>query len=129
MRISALLLAILATLAAMPAQAENRPVPCETNPAVVRACFTVHGILGAYNGAPAFRIWDPSKQRMLGVRGEQDGLPPSLIPVLMGRNGDAFGKSFSGDYIVCPMSKRFTGRMEMVCVEAAKNVTVRRIAR
>jgi hypothetical protein len=116
-------LAVLFTAAA--AQAAERPIACRTNPAVVGACFTVHGSMSAHNGAPTFRIHVDETKRMLGVRGDQDGLPPELIPILMGPNGDAFGKLFPGDYTVCPFTEERAGHMRMVCVEDAKNVKVR----
>ena len=106
------------------AAAADRPVACKTNPAVVAACFTVHGTMSAHNGTPTFRIYVDATHRMLGVRGEQDGLPPALIPILMAPGGDAFGKLFEGDYTVCPFTAERAGHMRMVCVEEAKNAKV-----
>ena len=81
--------------------------------------------MSAHNGAPTFRIWITATHRILGVRGDQDGLPPALIPILMAPNGDAFGKLFEGDYTVCPFTRERAGHMRMVCVEDAKDVKVR----
>jgi hypothetical protein len=114
--------------AATVASAEARPVTCKGNPAVVAACFTVHGMMSAHNGAPTFRIDIVSTHRLLGVHGDQDGLPPELSPILMD-GGDAFGKLFEGDFTVCPFTKERAGHMRMVCVEDAKNVKVHWIDR
>ncbi len=109
----------------VPAAAGERPVACKSNPAVVAACFTIHGTMSAHNGTPTFRIWDEKTHRILGVHGERDGLPPELIPILMKPNGDAFGKLFDGDYTVCPFTKERAGHMRSVCVEDVKNLRVR----
>jgi len=111
-------------LAVAPITAAERSVPCKGNPALVGACFTVRGTMSAHNGTPTFRIYVIATHRMLGVHGEQDGLPPDLIPTLMAPNNDAFGKLFDGDYTVCPFTPERAGHMRMVCVEDAKNVRV-----
>lgn len=118
-------LILLLGCAATVVHADARTVACQGNPALVAACFTVHGSLSAHNGAPTFRPYVDSTRRVLGVRGDQDGLPPALIPILMAPNGDAFGKLFEGDYTVCPFTAERPGRMRMVCVEDAKNVKTR----
>src|SRR5215831_10299269 len=40
---------------------------CRQHPQVIGKCFTVHGRLSIYNGAPAMRIWRIGTRRMLGV--------------------------------------------------------------
>lgn len=121
--------ALFVVLASGAGAGEARPVACKANPAVVGACFIVHGTMSARNGAPTFGIWNKATRRMLGVRSDQDGLPSSLIPILMRPNGNAFGKLFDGDYMVCPLTRERPGRMQMVCVEEATNVKVRWIER
>lgn len=118
-----------ATVAPAVAYGAERTVACKTNPALVGACFTVHGHMSAHNGAPTFRIYVDATKRILGVHGDQDGLPPELIPILFGDTGDAFGRLFEGDYTVCPFTKERAGHMRMVCVEEAKNVKVHWIDR
>lgn len=49
----------------------TKDVPrCKGNPAVIGACFKVHGRLSSWNGNPTFRIWPTGTKRMLGVREE-----------------------------------------------------------
>ena len=106
-------MALAAALAAAQTTAAERPVACKGNPAIVAACFTVHGTMTAHNGAPTFRIRNAATHRILGVHGDQDGLPPELIPILMAPKGDA-----------CPFTRERVGHMRMVCVESVKNLHI-----
>jgi len=44
---------------------------CKNNPQIGGACFSVHGRLSAYNGAPSLRIWPIGTHRLLGVLKDQ----------------------------------------------------------
>ena len=54
------------------AVAEEPAPPCKGAPAIVAACFTVHGRLGVYNGIP-IRIWVVGTRRMLGAKDASGG--------------------------------------------------------
>jgi hypothetical protein len=88
---------------------------CATDPDLAGACFTVHGRLSYWNGAPATRISVMGTKRILGVPDEI--VPESMAPQLTD-SVEAFG-----DYRVCPMTRERTGHMQMVCIDSAENVT------
>lgn len=118
--LSALLLAASAT-----AVAEEPPLPCKGAPAVVGACFSVHGRLGVYNGIP-IRVWVVGTRRMLGVKDAAGGgvtVRPEIQRLLsLGEPGETV---VYGDYEVCPLSKAHAGWMQFVCVEGATHLMAR----
>jgi len=88
---------------------------CATDPDLAGECFTVHGRLSYWNGAPATRISVPGTRRILGV-------PDEIVPESMaGQLTDA--TEATGDYRVCPLTKQKRGHMQMVCIDSAANVT------
>jgi len=91
---------------------------CRLNPQVVGDCFTVHGRLSIWNGNPTMRIWKIGTKSMLGIR-EGTRLPKELEDVL----GD-FDTEIYADFQVCPMTRSKSGHMQIVCVQAAKNIHI-----
>ncbi len=90
---------------------------CKDDPDLTGSCFTVHGRLSAWNGAPTYRIWRIGTNRILGV--SNDILPESVVGNI-NWNAEALG-----DFVVCPFSPERPGRMQQVCVESAKNLKYR----
>jgi hypothetical protein len=117
---------IIATAIVLASPAFAAAGACATSPKRVGACFTVHGRLALWNGAPAFRIWPVGTKRMLGVNGADDD-PDAAIPI-----PDAVAKlratdmtQVYGDYRVCPFSRGRPGHMQFVCIDGATNLTAR----
>lgn len=96
--------------------ARSRLQTCATDPDLVGACFWLHGRMSYYNGAPSTRIWRIGTKRLLGVPSET--VPESIAP-----NFSGFDDVVTGDFQVCPLSREKPGVMQMVCVEAAKDVS------
>lgn len=92
---------------------------CSRNPAIVDRCFEIHGRLSFWNGAPSARIWRIGTSRMLGVH--NDELPPELAAQLTGFDTEAWG-----NFTVCPFAKERAGRMQFVCIESWRDVTMRK---
>jgi len=87
---------------------------CARDQALVGACFTVHGRLSHWNGAPSARIWPIGSKRMLGVH--NDVLPPHIDARLQ-----SFDTELYGNFEVCPYTPEVPGKMQFVCVESVKN--------
>ena len=88
---------------------------CATDPDLAGVCFTVHGRLSYWNGAPATRISVVGTKRILGV---PDEILPESIASQVSDSVEALG-----NYRVCPMTKERPGHMQMVCIDSAENVT------
>jgi hypothetical protein len=99
---------------------------CREHPALVGRCFNVSGRLSVYNGAPALRIWKVGTRRMLGIS-EQRFLVkgyrniPEHIENQINQDADIFA-----DFLVCPFTRSKPREMQLVCVETAKNLVVRK---
>jgi hypothetical protein len=105
-------------------------VPCSAQPAqrcnggakLVGDCFTIHGRLSVYNGAPSYRIWKIGTNRILGIHegiGESAWMPDEI------RDQAGFGTEVFGDFEVCPLSKKKPGVMQIVCIKSASHVAVK----
>jgi len=91
---------------------------CSQHPQVVGSCFTVHGRLSVYNGAPALRIWKIGTKRILGVSDQRfavDGY--SNIPEDIRSRVDQ-DNSLTGYFRVCPFTKQRANEMQLVCIES-----------
>jgi hypothetical protein len=86
----------------------------------VGPCYQVRGRLSFYNGTPSTRIWIIGTHRMLGVRSEDQNLPPNVKKLLKG-----FDDRIFADFSVCPLTKERPGRMRIVFVQAASHVVNR----
>ena len=114
------------TIVAAPCLAADSSSACATSPKLVGVCFTVHGRLAVWNGAPAFRISLIGTKRILGVNGA-DGEPASAtaIPEAVRRARTTNFTEVYGDYRVCPLSPDRPGRMQFVCIDSAANLVAR----
>ena len=123
---SALLLMAFGVLAQSPA----RPLAqsCRARADLVGSCFNVRGRLSVYNGTPSIRLWPVGSKRLLGVLDPENisGEPgPSILPASIREQLD-WDKEIFGDYLVCPLTRSKPGRMQTVCIESGKNLTVRK---
>ncbi len=99
---------------------------CRARSDVAGKCFIVHGRLSVYNGTPSIRLWPVGSRRMLGIIDPKDvsnASGPSVLPEAVRTKLDA-DKDVFGDFLVCPLSPRRTGRMQTVCIESGKNLRV-----
>jgi hypothetical protein len=120
-----IILSLLASSSAIPAQSpppQSQEKSCRAHPQLVGKCFTVHGRLSVYNGAPALRIWKIGTKRMLGVSEQRFAAPgyrnvPETVQSQINQDVDLFG-----DFLVCPLTRARAGEMQMVCIEDVKNV-------
>lgn len=99
---------------------------CRTHPQLIGRCFKVRGRLSVYNGAPAVRLWRVGTRRMLGVSEQRFAISgyrniPSDIESQISPDADIFG-----DFLVCPFTPQRPGEMQLVCIEAGKNLVVRK---
>ena len=117
-------IAAMTVAIAAPAFAVDSARSCAASPKLVGACFTVHGRLSLWNGAPAFRIWPIGTKRMLGVNGaDNDPEAASPIPNAVARLRTTDFTQVYGDYRVCPFSVSKPGHMRFVCIDSAANLT------
>jgi hypothetical protein len=122
---TSLLLILCGSVSAM-----SPPVPveksCREHPQLVGKCFSVHGRLATYNGNPAVRLWRIGTRRVLGVSDQRFSLPgyrnipEDLAKQLEGEN------EILGDFLVCPFTRPRPGEMQLMCIESAKNVVVKK---
>jgi hypothetical protein len=106
------------------------PVPveksCREHPQLIGKCFRVHGRLSTYNGNPAVRLWRIGTRRVLGVSDQRFTLPGYRnIPEEMVRQLDGENEIL-GDFLVCPFTRSRPGEMQLMCIESAKNVLVKK---
>jgi hypothetical protein len=121
----AIIVAMAIAVASSTMAADTAP-SCAASPKLVGSCFTVHGHLSLWNGAPAFRIWPIGTRRMLGVNGADDDPDAvSPIPDAVARLRTSDMTQVYGDYRVCPFSISKPGHMQFVCIDGATNLSAR----
>jgi hypothetical protein len=100
---------------------------CKESPKVVSACYIVHGRASFGSGTPALRIWPVGTKRMLGVTAGPvaDDADSPICPKKMLQFTAGSEKIFS-DFEVCPFTPKKEGAMQMVCVESASHLVVKR---
>jgi len=108
---------------------EAQDKSCRQHPQLVGKCFTVHGRLSVYNGAPAMRIWKVGTKRMLGVSEQRFAVPgyrnvPETIQNQLNQDVDIFG-----DFLVCPFTRPKAGEMQLVCIDEGKKLNVQKRVR
>ena len=121
-----LLLILISSTGARPAFIPAE-VSCKSRPDVVGKCFNVHGRLSVYNGTPSIRLWPIGTKRLLGVIDPKDASNapgPTILPLDIKTKLD-WNKDVLGDFMVCPLTRRQSGRMQTVCIESGKNLSVR----
>ncbi len=123
------LLASLASHRVGPTRTPATTPACHARPDLVSSCFTVHGALRFYNGAPAVRIWKIGSAHLLGVQGlNETGAPesPTVCPLPDGlRDTLEAGKEVIADFRVCPLTKERPSIMQLVCVDSASHMRVK----
>jgi hypothetical protein len=99
---------------------------CREHPQLIGKCFNVRGRLSIYNGNPAVRLWRIGTKRVLGVSDqrfslpEYRNLPEDLSQKLNGEN------SIMGDFLVCPFTRPRPREMQLVCIDSAKHLVVKK---
>ena len=125
-RMAALLLLILcgSVLAMSPSVPVEKS--CREHPQLVSKCFNVHGRLSTHNGNPAVRLWNLRTRRMLGVSDQRFSLPGYRnIPEDLARQLDGESVIY-GDFLVCPFTRPRPREMQLMCIESAKNVLMKK---
>ena len=99
---------------------------CRARPDLVGKCFNVHGRLSVYNGTPSIRLWPIGTKRLLGIIDPTDvsNAPGSTILPLDIKSKLDWNKDVFGDFVVCPLAVSKPGRMQTVCIESGKNLTI-----
>lgn len=98
---------------------------CREHPKLVGKCFTVHGRLSVYNGAPALRILKLGTKRLLGVSEQRFAVEgyrnvPEEVTAKLDQD-----KLLYGDYTVCPFTRSREKEMQLVCIEKVSNLVVK----
>jgi hypothetical protein len=102
------------------------PPKCKGNPKVVDACYSVHGRLTRGADTVILRLWPVGTKRILGVTAgpELDDANDAIWPQnLKFEHGD---EDIYGDFEVCPFTPERKGEMQLVCIESASHVVVKR---
>jgi len=103
-------------LAQQPAQPAPQEQACQCGPKRVGACFTVRGTVSVYRRAPIVRIAVAGTKRVLGLEG---GVPEFLEEDL-----EVPSNAVTGEFLVCPITRRKTGTIQLVCIESSNNMVV-----
>ena len=99
---------------------------CREHPQLVGKCFNVYGRLSTYNGNPAVRLWRIGTKRVLGVSDQRFSLPGYRnIPEDLAQQLDGENEIL-GDFLVCPFTRPRPGEMQLMCIESAKNVVMKK---
>ena len=115
-------LAVFAALLVTPLLAQQRRL-CQGNPNIVDQCFNVHGRARIVNGT-GMVIWHIGTDRLLGVQ-EEEIIPRNLNKALF-KYDKEWGSDVYGDFEVCPLTKKKPEEMQMVCVESASHLVVKK---
>ena len=99
---------------------------CREHPQLVGSCFKIHGRLSVYNGAPALRIWKIGTRRIIGVSDQRFAIAgyrnvPEEVQAKIDQD-----KVLFGDYLVCPFTRPRNNEMQLVCIEKATNLVVKK---
>ena len=125
-RITALLILVLCGSVSARSPSAFEPKSCREHPQLIGKCFNVRGRLSVYNGAPAVRLWRIGTRRVLGISEQRfslpdyRNLPEDLTKQLNGEN------EIFGDFLVCPFTPAKPREMQLVCIDSAKNVVVKK---
>jgi len=103
-------------LAQQPAQPAPQEPACQCSPKRVGPCFTVRGTISVYRRAPIVRISVAGTKRVLGLEG---GIPEFLEEDL-----EVPQNTVTGEFLVCPITHRKTGTIQLVCIESSSNMVV-----
>jgi hypothetical protein len=95
---------------------------CKGNPELVGSCFRLHGKVMYTNGTPSMRIWPVGTKRMLGILPSEN----EIIPDNLAKRFSHDARSVFADLEVCPFTKEKSGEMQIVCVESATHLVVKK---
>ena len=97
---------------------------CAGDARVVEACFDVHGRL-RIDANLRMHLWPIGTRRLLAVHYRRDAPEPD--PPLPGNVAKALGldNELFGDFRICPFTPDRPGRMRIVCIDEASNLSVR----
>ena len=116
----------LALMAVVPASLASKleDKSCREHPKLVGSCFSVHGKLSVFNGAPALRIWKVGTKRILGVSEQRFALEgyrnvPDEVQSKINQD-----RVLLGDYLVCPFTRSRKNEMQLVCIENVSNLVI-----
>ena len=99
---------------------------CREHPRLAGKCFNVHGRLSTHNGNPAVRLWNLRSRRMLGVSDQRFSMPGYRnIPEDLAKKLDGENNIY-GDFLVCPFTRPRPREMQLMCIESAKNVVMKK---
>jgi hypothetical protein len=124
--LSALLVVLIGSVIAEARLGVQSPT-CRRRSDIAGKCFSVHGRLSVYNGTPSIRLWPIGTKRLLGVIDPADASNapgPSVLPTEIKQKLD-WDKEVFGDFRVCPLTNQQRGKMQTICIESGKNLTVR----
>ena len=124
--LSLLLLIVISSVWARP-QSVSEADSCKRRTDVVGKCFNVHGRLSVYNGTPSIRLWPLGTKRLLGIIDPRDASSapgPTILPLDI-KNKLDWDKDVFGDFLVCPLSVSKPGKMQTICIESGKNLSIR----
>ncbi len=99
---------------------------CSEHPQLIGKCFNVRGRLSVYNGAPAVRLWRIGTRRVMGISEQRFSLPgyrnlPEDLMKQLNEENEIFG-----DFLICPFTPVKPREMQLVCIESAKDVVVKK---
>jgi len=97
---------------------------CRDDPAVVSACFTVHGRLSLT--AHGIQVWPSGTKRLLQLEYPAE-LPQALIgwpyiPARLDRMLRAGQADVWGDFDVCPLTYDIPGQLRLVCIQSGQHL-------
>jgi hypothetical protein len=99
---------------------------CKENPKIIGACYSVHGRVTLGADTVRLWLWPVGTNRMLGVTAgptPDDADDPIYPQSLKFNSGD---EAIYGDFEVCPFTLERKGAMQLVCIETASNLIVKR---
>ena len=121
------ILSVITACIVAQSQTSQTATSCRERSDLVGKCFTVHGRLSVYSGTPSVRLWPIGSKRLLGVFDPKDPsgeLGESAFPASIKKQLD-WDKFVVGDFLVCPLTRSTPGRMQTICIQSGKNLTVR----
>jgi hypothetical protein len=126
--VAAVWILLVFALSAHVAVAEERPSskPCREHPALAAPCFTVRGRMRVYNGTPSFRIWPIGSHRLLLVSEGRfrlegyESLPKSIADKV------STSTDLYATFQVCPFTPQEPGVAQLICVDSAETMSVRK---
>jgi hypothetical protein len=102
---------------------------CKADPRIIGECFTIHGRLGLSNGTPSIRIWQIGTINLFGVNSITHSLYHQKIsdqdPMIFERHL-TWDQDIFGDYLVCPLTHQKPDTMQIICIESAANISIKK---